>query len=169
MTKIKIIKNFLILKFLDTSYIKFDSMDKQFIEIFTKLEFEKIFKDNINDFLNKIVSKINTTFNFGIIMDLIDIENIKDKSKDKDKIKDKSKEYFFQLKQKYEYVIKKDIISLKGEKYFRMMNKKTIDLLKNIDKDKKISPLIYNELIRNCQEYKYALLKDFFYKNSQAI
>ncbi len=41
-----------------------------------------MFKESINDFLNKIVSKIHNTLQFGIIIDLIDIDSIKDKKKD---------------------------------------------------------------------------------------
>ena len=162
-------------------YIKFDSTDKQFIETFKKLKFEEIFKDNINDFLNKIVSKINNTLKFGIIMDLINIEKIRginiDNEKGNNKTKDKSKEYFFQLKQKYEYIIKKELISLRGikleeaikiiAKFVKLLydnddQNKTIEFLKKLDK--KISPLVYNELMRNCQDDKYKLMKNFIYK-----
>ena len=69
---------------IDTSIfnsIKFDSRDKQFIESFTNLKFEEVFKENINEFLDTIVSKIKNIFQFGIIMDLIKIERIKDKKK----------------------------------------------------------------------------------------
>ena len=159
-------------------YIQFDSLDKQFIETFKKLKFEEIFKDNINDFLNKIVSKINNIVKFGIIMDLIDIKKIREINKEKSK--DKSRDYFYQLKQKYEYVIKKDITHLKGDKleeaikiiakFIKLLydnddEKTTIEFLKKIDKeDKKISPLILNELVINCQDEKYSSMKNYIFK-----
>ena len=160
-------------------YIKFDSSDKQFIDTFKGLKFEEIFKDNINDFLNKIVSKIDNIYKFGIIMDLINIESIRDRSEDSSKNK-KDKEYFNLLKQKYEYIIKREIESLKDEKLndaikiiakfiILLFNnddkKKTIDFLKqSIDKDKRTSPLVYIELMINCQDDKYELMKDYIYK-----
>ena len=160
-------------------FIKFDSTDKQFIETFKKLKFEEIFKDNINDFLNKIVSKINSINKFGIIMDLIDIDSIRNKSEDNGRNK-KDKEYFFLLKQKYEYIIKKEIESLKDKKleeaikiiakfiillYDKDDKEKTLKFIKeNLDKDRKISPLVYNELMINCQADEYESMKNFIYK-----
>ena len=160
-------------------FIKFDSTDKQFIETFKKLKFEEIFRDNINDFLNKIVSKINSIQKFGIIMDLINVDNIKDRNEDNGRNK-RDKEYFLLLKQKYEYIIKKEIETLKEKElpkaikiiakfiillYNKDDKDKTIKFLKeSIDKDKKISPLIYNELMINCQDDKYETMKNFIYK-----
>ena len=160
-------------------FIKFDSSDKQFIDTFKQLKFEEIFKDNINDFLNKIISKINSTNKFGIIMDLINIDSIRDRSEGDNRNK-KDKEYFYLLKQKYEQIIKKEIETLKDAKLkdaikivakfiILLFNnddqKKTIEFLKNsIDKEKRISPLVYTELMINCQDDKYELMKDYIYK-----
>ena len=83
-------------------YIRFDQIDEDFIEI---LKFEKIFQENIMDYLNKMISKKNNTFKFGVIMDLINIEKI-----------EKDKEFLSQLKQKYEFIIQKEINYLTGEK-----------------------------------------------------
>ena len=161
-------------------YVDFNSIDEQFIETFKHLNFEYIFKDNLNDFLNKMMSKINDTFTFGIIIDLINIKRIKYNNKHTD--------YFNQLKQKYEYVIRKEIISLKGEKleiaikimakFIKLLydnddQKKTIEFLKILDKvDKRISPLVFNELViscqddfqDDCQDDKYTLMRDYIYK-----
>ena len=84
------------------------------------------------------------------------------------------------LKQKYEYIIKKEIESLKDEKlneaieiiakfiillYNKDDKEKTIKFLReSIDKDKKISPLVYNELMINCQDDEYESMKNYIYK-----
>ena len=55
-------------------FIQIDSFDKQFVAIFRRVKFEEMFKGNIYDFLNKMVSKIDNIFKFGVNMDLIDIK-----------------------------------------------------------------------------------------------
>ena len=132
-----------------------------------------MFKESINDFLNKIVSKIHTTLQFGIIIDLIDIDSIKDKKKD----------YISRLEQKYDYVVKKEIVNLKDDslvqaikiiaKFVQLLfnneDKKDKDkalnfLKKKIEKlGKQLSRLVYNELIRICQDDKYEKIKDYIY------
>lgn len=57
-------------------YINFDKTNTEFIATFQKFHFELIFKDNIIEFLNKLISKIKTISNFGTIMELIDITNM---------------------------------------------------------------------------------------------
>ena len=57
-------------------YINFDKIDEQFIEIFKALDFEQIFNEKITNFLSKITIKINNTFTFGAIMNLIDVIKI---------------------------------------------------------------------------------------------
>ena len=48
--------------------------------------------------------------------------------------------------------------------------KKTIEFLKNsIDKEKRISPLVYTELMINCQDDKYELMQDYIYKTLRQI
>ena len=75
-----------------------------------------MFKESINDFLNKIVSKIHTTLQFGIIIDLIDIDSIKDKKKD----------YISRLEQKYDYVVKegRDKLQVTGRVMNESVNRK---------------------------------------------
>ena len=160
-------------------YIKFDSLDSQFIDSFKKLNFEEIFKDSMNAFLNKMMSKITSTLKFGVIMDLINIERIKNKNKSKDK----SKEYISMLQQKYDNIIIREIV--KGEKIDHSQEIKiiakfvkllfdndnsekkepTINFLKKkIQKlGSKISPLIYNELIIICEDGKYEKIRDFIF------
>ena len=79
--------------------------DKQFIETSKKLEFEIVFKENINDFLNKMIAKIDNIYKFSIIIELIDINKIA-----------KAKEYLSQLKHKFDYIVKKKIHLLTSEK-----------------------------------------------------
>ena len=64
-------------------FLNFDKIEDNFIDVFKKLEFELIFKNNIKEFLEKIISKIKNISNFGTVIELIDIkriskENIKD-------------------------------------------------------------------------------------------
>ena len=152
-------------------YINFEKIDKQFIEKFRKHKFEIIFKDNITNFLDKLISKTDHFFKFGIIIDLIDIRRI-----------NKQKVYLSHLKQKYENIIKSEINSLTGKSLteaikiiskfarFLFIQEKNCDFLEQkIDKLNKyvninISPLIYIELIRKCQDEEYQPLKEFIYK-----
>ena len=87
--------------------IDFDKKDERFIDSFHKLDFERIFRKNISEFLNRIVSKIKSISNFGIVLDLIRIDSIEDNTK---------KEYFRLLKNNYEEYVKTEIESIKDEK-----------------------------------------------------
>jgi len=44
------------------------------------MEFEIIFKNNINIYINKIVSKVKKISDFNIVLKLININNIEDKN-----------------------------------------------------------------------------------------
>ena len=148
--------------------INLDNNDEQFIDTFKKLEFVSIFKDNIIDFLNKMISKIKTISNLGTILDLIDIKKIS-----------KVDEFFTKLKAKYELVIKKQLDSLKDKELNNAVKiiAKFVDLIfihenncnfikQKISKlDKKISCLIYIELIRRCNVDKYKQMKELIYNN----
>ena len=82
----------------DTSifdYINFAETDEWFIKAFRDLKFEEVFKENIKSYLIKMVSKIENIETFGIIMELINLENNQDKIK----------EYYDLLKDKYNYII----------------------------------------------------------------
>ena len=85
-------------------YIDLDDNDEQFIETFKNLKFEKIFKDNKIEFLNKMISKINNISNFGTILKLIDIKKIS-----------KINDFYYQLKDKYEHKAMAQIDSLTGK------------------------------------------------------
>jgi hypothetical protein len=148
-------------------YINLDDNSEEFIDTFRHLQFERMFKDNIIEFLNVLVSKIKNISNFGTILELIDIRKIS-----------KADEYFALLKDKYKKIIKTQIESLTdGELYIAVMilakfvdliyfHEKNCDFIKQeIDKlDKKISSLIYNELIRRCRGDEYNEMKKFIYQ-----
>ena len=149
--------------------IDFDESDEIFIESFKKLKFENIFKKNISEFLNKIVSKIKNIANFGTVLELIDAESIKDKAK----------EYYYLLKNKYEEYIKSEIESIKDEKE---LNKAVVIVSKFVIKiyllenncnflderiselDYRIKSLIYNELMKTYGGTEYKAMKDYIYR-----
>ena len=149
--------------------ISFNQINEQFIETFKDLKFETVFKEKLTEFMNKIISKVDNIFKFGVIMDLIDIKKIS-----------KVKEYFTLLKQKYDYIVQKDLNFLNDKELNQAIKilAKFVDLLYKNDKDKKtdflkekidkldkaISPLIYNELMRTCQGEEYKNMKEFIYE-----
>ena len=70
--------------------------------MFQYLNFEKIFEENITEFIDKIVSKIEDISTFGTVMELININRI-----------EKKKNYYYNLlKDKYELIIINQIQSL---------------------------------------------------------
>ena len=87
--------------------IDLEKSDEQFFDTFKKANFENVSKDKINDFLNKMDSKIKSIEDFKIIMKLIDIEKIKKLNK--------VGYYLDLLKKKYEYILKKELESSKRE------------------------------------------------------
>ena len=147
-------------------YIDLEDNTPQFIETFTKLEFETMFKDHIIDFLNKMVSKVYTISNFGTILELIDIKKIT-----------KVDKFFELLKGKYDIIIRK-IDSLHDNELNNAVKiiAKFVDLKFKYDKnckfieenisklDKRISSLIYNELMRRCKGSEYKMMKELIYQ-----
>jgi hypothetical protein len=148
-------------------YIDFDDNNEQFIKTFKKLQFEKIFKDNIIEFLKKMISKIKNISNFGTVIELIDIKKIS-----------KINDFYYLLKDKYEYYIKGQIESLNGEKLNEAVKilAKFVDILytheKNCDfiekkisrLNKNLSFLIYNELMRSCKGDEYLSMKELIFQ-----
>ena len=148
-------------------YINLDDNNKQFIKTFQDLDFETMFKDKIIEFLNIMTSKIKNISNFGTILELID----------KKKISSKINEYFKLLKDKFE-LIKRQIESLSDKELEEAVEilAKFVNLIythenncdfikKKIDKlDKKISSLIYNELMRTCKGDQYKEMKELIYQ-----
>ena len=150
--------------------IDFDKIDEGFIDSFHKLEFEKIFRKNISEFLNRIVSKIKSIANFGRVLELIDINSIEENS---------IKEYYYLLKNKYEEYVKTEIESIKDKKELNQAVKilaefvskiylfeKNIEFLEDrisqLNKD--IKSLIYNELMKTYKGKEYDVMKEYIYK-----
>jgi len=57
-----------------------NNIDDNFIEDFRNMNFESIFKENINEYINKITSKIESIYDFDIVIKLINIKNIENKN-----------------------------------------------------------------------------------------
>ena len=87
-------------------YVDFNQITEEFIKNFQYLNFETMFEENINDYINKITDKIKDIQTFGNIIRLIDVNRIKT---------EKQKDYFRILKEKYKINIKNDIKFIKGE------------------------------------------------------
>ena len=147
--------------------MQFNEPTEAFKETFKQLNFEKIFEENIMDFINKIVSKIEEIPIFGTVMELIDIKRIENKKVD----------YYNLLKEKYEFIFKNQIQLLEGEKLTKaikilsefiskiFLEEKNNDFLEEkISKlDDKIKPLIYNELMKTYNDQKYDKMKQYIY------
>ena len=137
-------------------YLKFE-VNEEFIETFKSFKFEIIFKENIINFLNKIFFKINNSFKFNMIKDLMDLNKISEFIIDKKKLDSLSGE---KLSQEVKTIAKFAYLFFSNNK-----NNKVDFLEQKIDKlDEKISLLIYNELMRICQGEEYIQMKEFIYK-----
>ena len=143
-------------------YVNFNRITEVFIKNFKSFNFEKMFEENITDYINKITSKIENIQTFGNIIKLINEKEIKE---------EKQKDYFRILEDKYKLIIKKDIISMKGEKELEKLIKIIAEFVSKLflfyndnrfldeeisSMDDKIKSLIYIELITiyNQEEYK---------------
>ena len=128
-----------------------------------------MFKENIVEFINKIVSKIVDISTFATVMELIDIDRIKEKIKD----------YYSLLKEKYELIIKNQIQTLKEEEDLNKAVKILSEFISRIFKDEgnnnfldekigklddKVRKLIYNELMRTYNDKKYQQMKEYIFK-----
>ena len=83
--------------------INFRNPTKTFKETFKMLNFEIMFKENLEEFINKIISKIEDISTFGTVLELIDVSLIEKKKKD----------YYDLLKDKYVLIIINQIKLLK--------------------------------------------------------
>ena len=148
-------------------YLDFNHIDKNFIDTFKKFQFEEVFKEKISNFTNKMISKIENIYIFMTIIELIDINKIS-----------KDKSFLPKLKLKYDKFVKK-INSLSGEDLnelikviaifanYLFIQEKNLDFLEQkIDKlNKKIKPLVYNEIIKRCQDEElYKPMKEYILK-----
>ena len=128
--------------------INFDKIDKEFIDLFKKNNFEITFQNNINDFLDKLCSKINTIYDFEKIINLINVKNLSTNIEIYiDLLIDKYdslniNHYLSKLK---EEELEKVISIISDLTNFLYLNQKNLNFLsQKIDKlDKKIKALIY--------------------------
>ena len=79
-------------------FFDINNIDKNFIKDFRRMNFSNIFKKNIYEYINKIISKIKDISNFDSIIKLININKIDDKNI-----------FLDSLKKKYENIIKNQI------------------------------------------------------------
>ena len=149
--------------------IDFKKQTKGFIKAFRYFNFEELFKGKINEFICKITSKIIDISTLGTVIGIIDITRL---------TQDNKTFYINILKEKYEYIIKKEIESLKEGKELNKaiiilsnficlifdVEKNTIFLEEKIKKLNYIlQKLIYFELIKRCNDEKYETIKDYIF------
>ena len=136
-------------------FFDLNDVDNDFIEDFRKMDFENIFKENITEYINKMISKITNISNFDTIIKLINIKNIKDKN-----------EFLNSLNKKYDTIIinsEKENTDENLNKTIKVVAKlaiinfiyetgKRLDFIKyRIKKlDKNIITLIFIEIMKIC-------------------
>ena len=133
-----------------------NEIDKEFIIDFRRMNFEIIFKENISEYINKIMSKIEDIDNLEKIIRLINIKNITDKNI-----------FLDSLKKIYDSKIRDEIVLLTGQKlneavkvvaeiaiinYIHENEQKKLNFIINRIKklDKDIVPLILIEIMKIC-------------------
>ena len=149
--------------------LNFKNPTLAFKETFIKLNFEKMFKENIVEFINKIVSKIVDISTFKTVMELINLDRIKNRKKD----------FYSLLKYKYETIIKNQIQNIKEESELNnainilsefisriFLEENNNDFLEEKigELDDKIKKLIYNELMRTYNDKKYQKMKEYIFE-----
>ena len=150
--------------------IDFDETNEKFIESFKEMKFEKIFENNLDNFLLIFTNKIKKISDFNTIFKLININELGSQKVT----------YLKQLKNKYNIVIKTkpNDLSEEDENLIKSMvnlitficiNEGKIDFLKEIDKssiiNQKIKHKIYIELIKFCKGNTNKQIKDFVIKH----
>ena len=143
-----------------------DIYESSFIETFKEFNLEKVFKDKLTEFLDKIISKITNIDNFGLVMKLIN----------KESLGDKLNHYITKLKEIYEKLDKKDIEKWEGkeleEKIEIIIN--FIEIISEKEKNKneiiekyikdlnnKVSYLICIKLMKNSKNGQYESMIKF--------
>ena len=133
-----------------------NNIDDEFVEDFRKMGFEKIFKESISEYINKLISKIKTISNFDAILKIININDISEKNV-----------FLDSLNKKYDSIIKPEISLLTDKKlnealrvianialknFIFEVKEKRFNFIKNKVKklNKNLVPLIYIEIIKIC-------------------
>ena len=150
-------------------YINFSETTTIFIKYFRNFNFETMFEDNINDYINKITRKIKDIQSFGNVIKLININRLK---------KEIQKNYIEILKDKYELIAEKDIKLIKEKDELYKVSKIIAEFVSKIflfeknnnfldDKieklDDKIKNLIYSTLINEYKSEEYKEQKEHIY------
>ena len=133
-----------------------NQIDEKFIEDFKRRNFETIFKDNISEYIKKILGKIKDIPHFNKIIKLINIEKLTDKNI-----------YLDLLKKRYDNIIHNEIGLLSDEalkeavcvsakiaiiNYSYETKEKKFEFIKSRIKklEDRIIPLIFIEIINQC-------------------
>ena len=150
--------------------MNFSKITPAFIEAFHIFNFEKMFEENISEYINKITGKIKDIQTFGNIIKLIDEKRMKE---------DNQKDYYQILKEKYGSVIKGNIKLIKDDKELKnaikilaeFVSKRFLfygknDFLENEIEllEDNIKSLIYLELITEYFKDEYNIQKEFIYE-----
>ena len=146
--------------------IDFNTANEKFVKLFKSYGFEKLFVKKLQNFLSKLIEKIEKLSHFSIILQLIDINELNEK---------KGK-YLQLLNNKYENLIKKKDIwdnedktsivkALSELTIFFYSNEKDIRFLKNkINKlDKDIKNKIYIQIVQIYKDEECQDLKDYIH------
>ena len=134
--------------------IDLEKIENDFIGNFQKMEFEKIFSHDLENYLLVLLNKIKTIADFDIIVMLIDIN----------KLDDKKNYYLKLLKNKYKNGIKsrellnideKVVKSLANLSYYICVNENKLDFLEKNIQESNITKIfkhkIYTEIINICK------------------
>lgn len=136
---------------------------------FQNFNFEIMFEENINDYINKITGKIKDIQTFDNVIKLINVNRLKE---------EKQKYYFIILKEKCELIIEKNIKLMKEEDelneaiqviaefvsklfLFEKNNNYLDDKIEKLDNE--IKDLIYIELINKYNSEEYKAQKEHIY------
>ena len=132
-----------------------NDVNKEFISCFKKMDYEFIFKDKIEEYIYKLISKINNISDIGIITELINFRNIK---------KIQSKHIYFFLDHliiKYDNIVEKEIKKLINDEKLNI----TIKNISNIaiiyfiyEKKEKKLDFIKNKIKKFSKELYYKIL-----------
>ena len=153
--------------FLDNINLK--KITTSFIGNFRRFNLEKIFEENIGDFIDKIISKINNITTFGNVIKLIDVN----------RIKEEKQIYYFEKLKRYFQILKNDLILIKDKKELKnaiiiisefismifLFEKNNCFLKEQINKllEQETKELIYFEILTNYKDDKYKELKNYIY------
>ena len=154
-------------------FIDLDQIDNNFIEEFKGMNFEYIFKNNINEYIYKIFAKVKNIPNFNKVIQLINIKTLKNKNI-----------YLYLLNEKYDEIISNEIGLLIDEKFKEAINvvakiaiinyvyetkcNKFVFIYKRIKKlDRMIITLIFIEIINQCYNKEDKHIKKEESKNGE--